>query len=126
MVTLHKCILDLAALDAGQSQYPEQERSNLAALEGDLASCQSGIVLTDIPEALQNHSELMLGLDGNPPEDGDGVDKLFFSWEDVFDPLPEGMNLSIGMRRWWTDGQKEKLTADLSLWEAVQNIQEGK
>ncbi len=126
VVTLHKCILDLAALDAGQSQYPEQERSNLAALEGDLASCQSGIILTDTPEALQAHSVLMLGLDGNAPEDEEGVDKLFLSWKDVFETLPEGSSLSIGMRRWWTKGQKEKLAADLSLWEAVVSLQESK
>jgi len=126
VVTLHKCVLDLAALDAGQSQYPEQERSNLAALEGDLAACQSGIVLTDTPEALQNHSDLMLRLDGKTPETGDGIDTLFLQWDKVFEPLPEGTRLYICMRRWWTEGQRESLTKDLSLWEAVQNKQEGK
>lgn len=126
VVTLHKCILDLAVLDAGQSQYPEQDQSNLAALEGDLSTCQSGIVLTDTPQALQNHSELMLSLDGNAPENGETVDKLFLSWDDIFEPLPEGTNLYIGMRRWWTEGQQEKLADDLSLWEAVLIYQESK
>ena len=68
----------------------------------------------------------MLRLDGKTPETGDGIDTLFLQWDKVFEPLPEGTRLYIGMRRWWTEGQRESLTKDLSLWEAVQNKQEGK
>lgn len=122
VVSLHRCIVDLEAVDQGNSENPQRDQANLAALEGDLGMCQSGIVLTDEPLALQNHSMLMQYLDGScPAEDAADIEHMFYEFSDIFGSLPGGETLYIGMRRWWTKEQEQELSADFALWEKVKD-----
>lgn len=122
VVSLHRCIVDLAATDQGTSENPQRDQANLAALEGDIGLCQSGIVLTDEPLALQNHSTLMQYLDGSCPAEGaDDVAQMFYEFDEIFGELPGDAKLYIGMRRWWTKEQEQELSEDLALWEKVKD-----
>lgn len=122
VVSIHRCIVDLAAVDQGTSENPERDQANLAALEGDIGMCQSGIVLTDEPLALQKHSMLMRYLDGSFPEEGVAdIEHMFYEFDDIFGELPDDAKLYIGMRRWWTKEQEQELSADLALWEEVED-----
>lgn len=120
-VTTHLCTVDLAAVDANKSENPERDQANLTALEMDLSVCQSGIIVTDTPQALQNHSGIMCYLDGSVPEEGAANwEEMFLPWNSVLPSFPGSDALYVGMRRCWTPAQEETLKNDLLLWKRIQ------
>ena len=100
----HLYCLDLAAPEMSAER---NSRADYTALEADFASAQSGIFLTDDPEAFQQLFGALALLDGSVPAENEPAEHMALRWGD---------KLWIGFRVSYDAGTAEKLSDDLALW----------
>lgn len=122
-VELHRISLDLGLiLDRGGSTEGEKEQANLMALEADLNIFQSGIYLTDNPEALQKWTGALCYADGTVPEAGaEDWENMAVSWRELpgLGEMPVDGEFYLALRGCWNEEQRNKWERALEFWRAI-------